>query len=230
MKKQKKEIEIEGKTIEEAIQKGLEKLNLTREQVEIKILSEGSAGLFGLMGSKPAKIKIIERDGSVSKESSSIESFLKTETEKLLKLMNFRNYKLQITKFDDKFKIDINPDSNRDISLLIGRNGKTLSALETVIQTIVNTNIPKLFPNLKENKPKINVDVNHYNERQIEKIMSEVDKIVSIVKRTGKIYKLKPMPARIRRLIHIKLKNDPEIESVSEGETDQRCIVIKLKK
>ena len=58
--------EYSGRSVEEAIEKGLKELNTTRENVEIKILNEGKSGLFGLMGSQPALVKIIPKD---SKES-----------------------------------------------------------------------------------------------------------------------------------------------------------------
>lgn len=54
-----KSIEVEGKNIEDAIKKGLDKLGLARNQVEIKILQEGSRGLFNLKGAESAKIRII---------------------------------------------------------------------------------------------------------------------------------------------------------------------------
>ena len=51
-------IEIEGKTVEVAIEMALKKLNLPRNQVEIEILSEGEKGLFGMPGVRPAKVRV----------------------------------------------------------------------------------------------------------------------------------------------------------------------------
>jgi spoIIIJ-associated protein len=51
-------IEIEGKTVEAAIETALKKLNLPRNKVEIEILSEGEKGLFGMPGGKPAKVRV----------------------------------------------------------------------------------------------------------------------------------------------------------------------------
>jgi spoIIIJ-associated protein len=55
--KEKKSIEVEGKTLEEAIKKALKELNLPRDKVKIEVLSEEEKGLFGMPGAKPAKIK-----------------------------------------------------------------------------------------------------------------------------------------------------------------------------
>ena len=63
------EIEVEGKTIEEAIQEGLRKLGCRRDEVEVKILNEGSTGLFGLMGNKPeARFAFIQENAAFSAE------------------------------------------------------------------------------------------------------------------------------------------------------------------
>ena len=51
-------VEIEGKTVEEAIKKALKELNLPRNQVKIQVLSEEEKGLFGMPGAKPAKVRV----------------------------------------------------------------------------------------------------------------------------------------------------------------------------
>ena len=53
-----KSIEIEGKTVEEAIKKALQQLQLPRNKVKIEVLSEEVKGLFGMPGAKPAKVRV----------------------------------------------------------------------------------------------------------------------------------------------------------------------------
>jgi spoIIIJ-associated protein len=53
-----KSIEIEGKTVEEAIKKALQQLQVPRNKVKIEVLSEEAKGLFGMPGAKPAKIRV----------------------------------------------------------------------------------------------------------------------------------------------------------------------------
>ena len=57
MKKENK-LEIEGKTVEEAVKIGLEKLNVSRDQVKIEILCDEEKGLFGMPGAKMAKVRV----------------------------------------------------------------------------------------------------------------------------------------------------------------------------
>ncbi|MBI4706757.1 MAG: Jag N-terminal domain-containing protein [Candidatus Omnitrophica bacterium] len=53
-----KHIEIEGRTVEEAIKKALKELNLPRERIKVEILTDEQKGLFGMPGAKPAKIRV----------------------------------------------------------------------------------------------------------------------------------------------------------------------------
>ena len=58
MTEERNSIEIEGRTVGEAIKKALQELKVPREKVKIEILSEGLKGLFGMRGAKPAKIRV----------------------------------------------------------------------------------------------------------------------------------------------------------------------------
>jgi spoIIIJ-associated protein len=51
-------VEVEGKTVEDAIKKALEMLSVSREKVTIHVVSEGKQGLFGMKGAKPAKVRV----------------------------------------------------------------------------------------------------------------------------------------------------------------------------
>ena len=53
-----KYVEVEGKTVEEAVEKALKELKLPRNRVKIESLSEGKKGLFGMAGAKPAKVRV----------------------------------------------------------------------------------------------------------------------------------------------------------------------------
>lgn len=56
--REKTTIEVEGKTVQEAIKKALQELKLPRDKVKIKVLSEEEKGLFGMPGAKPAKVRV----------------------------------------------------------------------------------------------------------------------------------------------------------------------------
>jgi spoIIIJ-associated protein len=58
IKKNPTQLEVEGKTVEEAVLKALSILKVNRDQIKIKVLSEEQKGLFGMQGAKPAKIRV----------------------------------------------------------------------------------------------------------------------------------------------------------------------------
>lgn len=234
-------IEIEGKTVQDAIENGLKQLGLKRDEVEIKILSEGAPGLFGLMGSKAAKISMwpkMKAEGgktiasqaqfSVSQKiSDEIRKSLLQHMTEIISLMKISEKRplIKVETSDAGFSIDINFQDSEDGSLLIGKGGRTLSALGTIIQSIINHEFKDKITNSP--LPRISVDINQYRIRQEEKTKDNVARILDTVRKTGKPYRLNPMPAKMRRVVHISLKDNPEFESFSEGEGDMRRVVIK---
>jgi spoIIIJ-associated protein len=56
--KENKAIEVEGNTVEEAIKKALQQLQLPRKKVKVEIISEEAKGLFGMAGAKLAKVRV----------------------------------------------------------------------------------------------------------------------------------------------------------------------------
>ena len=77
-----KSLEVSGKTVQEAVQKGLEKLGLDVDSAEVEVISEPTSGLFGLIGSKQAQVRITEK--------KTAEKFIQEFLEKLLGLMDLR--------------------------------------------------------------------------------------------------------------------------------------------
>lgn len=67
--KKKLSIEVEGKTVEEAIKKALQELKLPREKVKIEVLSEEEKGLFGMAGARPAKVRVSSSEEEIAEKS-----------------------------------------------------------------------------------------------------------------------------------------------------------------
>ena len=67
-----KTIEMTGKTVDEALKNALNELKLTKEEVDIEIIDEGSKGIFNLIGNKPARIKITKKKSAIDE----VEKFL----------------------------------------------------------------------------------------------------------------------------------------------------------
>lgn len=111
--------------------------------------------------------------------------------------------------------LDITGD---DLAVLIGRHGKTLDALQFLISAITVRKIGYRFP--------VIVDVESYKNRQRQKLealaRSSARKAVS----QDRSVKLRPMTPYERRIIHVALRDDPKVETASEGEGSARHVVI----
>ena len=83
--------------------------------------------------------------------------------------------------------------------------------------------------NVEEYRIKVTVDVDGYRKQQENRILLMAKKAAEQVKKSGKVYRFYPMPARERRLIHISLKNNSDVETFSEGDGGFRKVVIKPK-
>ena len=218
------EIEITGKTAEEAIKKGLEKLGCTKEQAQIKVLDEGTTGLFGLMGAKPARVLIISDNAYCKPEAVDVNpKEAREKTEKILsEIISKMGFGLKNIK--SEFNIDsVNAEIEAaDSGFIIGKNGQTLDALEYITQIMANNDL--------NSKIKVNLDCENYRQKQNERLKVLADKAVEYVNRTEKIYRFEPMSAKERKIIHTYLKNNPKIETFSEGSGVMRKVGIKLSK
>lgn len=111
--------------------------------------------------------------------------------------------------------LDITGD---DLAVLIGRHGRTLDALQFLISSITSRIVGHRYP--------IVVDVEGYKGRQRQKIediaLIAADRAVS----QDRSVKLRPMTPYERRIVHITLRNDDRVETVSEGEGRARRVVI----
>ncbi|MDD2523320.1 MAG: RNA-binding cell elongation regulator Jag/EloR [Endomicrobiia bacterium] len=220
------ELEVSGKNIEEAITIGIKKLDCTKDEVEIKILDEGTSGLFGLMGAKPAKILLTlkkENNKNISeKKDVDIDSALacknvESYVREIISMMNISLKTLETSYKDGIIEIEVSTDNG---SLLIGKGGQSLDALEYIVQLMLNTN-PKT-------RVKINLDTENYRLKQQERLKVIAEKAIEYVQRTKKIYRFDPMSAKERKFIHMYLKDIGGFDTFSEGEGTMRKVGVKL--
>ena len=226
------EIEVSGKNIEEAISAGLKQLDCSKEDVEIKILDEGTTGLFGLMGAKPAKVLLTLKSNNqvkeIKKEAVKEEpkreidfnnacSNAKEYASKIISMMGININDIKVFHDDETVNIEVATDSG---SLLIGRGGQSLDSLEYVVQLMLNNN--------PATRAKVNIDTEGYRLKQQEKLKAIVHKAIEYVRRTKKIYRFDPMPARERKYIHMYFKSMEEFDTFSEGSGHSRKVGVKL--
>lgn len=106
---------------------------------------------------------------------------------------------------------------------LIGKNGERLDDLQYLVNRVLKKHFPKA--------PRIRVDCEHYRAIQEDKLNEEVRAAAEGVKATGKPFKMRPLNAYYRRLVHNALVDHPEVESISpEGDDRLKRITIRLKR
>lgn len=108
--------------------------------------------------------------------------------------------------------------SGGNLAVLIGRHGRTLEALQTVITTLLSSRLKFYYP--------IVVDIESYRSRAKKKIEQMALNAASRAKSHGSSVKLAPMNAYDRRLVHLALRGDAEVTTHSEGEDPDRYVVV----
>ncbi|MEE9514195.1 MAG: R3H domain-containing nucleic acid-binding protein, partial [Anaerolineales bacterium] len=111
--------------------------------------------------------------------------------------------------------LDIHGD---DLSILIGRRGETLTALQYITRLIVGKELKRPVAVL--------IDVEGYRARRERQIRRLAQQMASQAIETARTMSLEPMPAYERRIVHIELRENPDVDTVSIGERDQRKVTI----
>ena len=226
-----KSIIAEGKTTNEAIEKGLKELKVSRNFVDIKVLeSEDKRSFFSILAPRVVKVELTIKDTPHEevKERKAIELSEEEQeiAEKNVKefLENFINELPKDTIYEVKkdssgLYIEIN---GTELGFLIGYRGETLFALQNILSAIANKNI--------QNKVRVILDIQGYKAKRVKTLEELAEKVAKTVMRTKKPIKLEPMQAYERKIIHSKLQKNEKIDTTSIGEEPYRRIVISLKK
>ena len=204
-------VEKTGKTVEEAITAGVMELAVERERVKVEILEEPTKkGLFGLFGTKLARVKLYYEDNPGELATEFIFSICQAIDIKA---------DIQVSKTGEHWHINI---SGPELGLLIGRRGDTLDAL----QYLTNLAVAKKL----SERVRIVVDVEGYRLRREETLIRLAKRLSDKVKRTGTRIVLEPMNPHERRIIHTSLQDETRISTFSEGDDPNRRVVIALKR
>lgn len=209
-----KSVEIIARSVEEAVEEGLQKLGATRDEVEITVLEEGNKGLFGILGAKQAKVRIKLKANAKYKSQ-----IAKEYLQELLRLMHV-DADIHAEVIDEQtVRLAVYGDN---LGLLIGRRGQTLDALQYLVSTVAN----------KEGSSwvRIVLDVEGYRSRRENTLKSLAHRLAAKAIDSGRRVALDPMSALERRIIHMELQSNPDVETHSEGREPYRRVIIIPKK
>lgn len=212
-------VEVSGRTVEEAIEAALSELGLSRSEVEIEVLKEGKVGLFGF-GGEEARVRVTPVQKPAI-EPGDIAAMAKDAVEKLLFLMNIPAT-VQLREEDQApFSATLDIDGE-ELGLLIGRRGQTLATLQYMVSLIVSRKL--------KSGVRINIDVAGYKQRRQEELHDLALRIAELVKSTRRAITLEPMPPSERRIVHLALRDDPEVITQSVGDEENRKVIVSLRR
>jgi spoIIIJ-associated protein len=221
--------EFEGKTTEEAIQNAARELNLPVEELNIDVIEPGSAGIFGLVGGRKAKIKVTLKTSSEPEEEEEEEQEPETKKEEpqegdvdfaqrtLEEILALIPLEATVTASRGDGRITLRVQGDRS-GLLIGRKGKTLDALQFLVNKIVSKALDR--------KIDVVIDSENYRRRREDSLTQMALKMGDKAKRINKPVTTNPMNPHDRRLIHLALKDDAQLETRSRGEGLLKRVVI----
>ena len=253
--------EFKGKNIEKALEKASQKFDIPKDQLQYDILSYGSSGIFGLAGTKKARIRVKLSEESTqlvpeadephkeNREFSEVadEPFMAGEdvsggeTSDNQQLYTFPENPLDLGRsvlqriidaITTEAKISVEEDSDRilfnvaggNAGILIGKRGQTLEAIQSLVDKIVNKH------NHNNDRIRIQVDIEGYLATRRDNLERMAVRLAEKSKRIGKPISLGQMNAHDRRIVHLALKSDSDVETKSRGEGYLRKLVIFPKK
>jgi spoIIIJ-associated protein len=210
--------EFKGKTVEAAIEKGLKKMGLEKESVEVSILDEGKAGLFGLMGAEPAKVRL-EAKAGVKTRTEIDWDYALNRAEKLAALLiesidGSATYKVE--KGESAVLVNVQSDES---AILIGKGGDTLKALEYIFNLMMKKD--------PDSRISVNLDVEGYKKEKVDKLIERAKETAKKVKKTGESEELPPMTSKERKKVHKAINGINGVDTESKGKGRERRILVK---
>ena len=195
----------EGKSKEEAINKCLEELKLTQQEIYIKE-SETEQKLFK---AKKYLVSAFKKEDILKY----IKAFLK-ELELGLNI----SINSEVRYFEESINIVLVSDSN---NVLIGKEGRTIDSIQILLRQSLN--------NLTGLNIKVNVDASNYKANKMKNLEYEIRKIAQDVLKNKVEVKLDPMNSYERRIAHSVISEYPKLQTISYGEGLERHVVISYK-
>lgn len=257
MSLEKTTLEIIAPTVEEAVARGLNQLGLSREQVDVEVLDSGSRGVFGL-GSRHARIRLtlltpgeaialteVEEEEEEDEPQILVASAVPVRPASTANLLDDDQFILEtarqvVNELLERMKIQarvtshfVQPEDEKDqrmvmvdvkgddLSILIGRRSETLNALQYIASLIVCKEVGHWVALL--------IDVQGYRERRDRQLRQMARRMAEQAIQSGRRQVLEPMPANERRIIHLELRDHPQVLTESSGEEPNRKVTISLK-
>lgn len=224
-------LEKSAKTVEEAVRLALEELKTEKDKVEIEVLEQPTRGIFGIIGTKLARVRVslkeekapekVQERKSENKEIRIRDLTLEKEKARkfLRDVLESMEIKAEIRLKDANEGIYINIAGPK-MGVIIGRRGQTLDSLQYLVSLVVNRDKER------DSFVKVILDTEDYRKKREETLQRLARRLAERVQKTGKKVELEPMNPYERRIIHSTLQEYEDITTFSEGEEPYRKVII----
>jgi spoIIIJ-associated protein len=190
--------------------------------MEIEILEPGSGGIFGLVGGRKAKIKVTvtkevtkEEPEPMTLEGGDGIEVAREALEKILALIPMEETTVRAEHVDGSIVLSIEGDKS---GLLIGRKGRTLDALQFIVNKIVNKTL--------ESRARVVVDSENYRERRREFLVQMAVSMGEKAKKTQRPVGTNLLNPHDRRIVHLALREDDELSTKGKGDGVLKKVII----
>jgi spoIIIJ-associated protein len=240
MARERESVEISAKTVDEAVERGLSQLGLGRDQVEVQVIHPGRSGVLGI-GAEDARVRITplpvespsemessEDDGDGIDLPSSVATagdVAELATELLQGLLDGMQVRARVEARVGEDLVEEEEGSalildvtGNDLGILIGRRGETLRALQYMLRLMLSKKLERWEP--------VIVDVESYRVRRRRLLRQLAARMAERVSFSRQRVVLEAMPANERRVIHIALRDHPQVTTKSIGEGERRKVTI----
>jgi spoIIIJ-associated protein len=216
--------EMTGETVGEAKWAALRELErrrpgLDKTAVRFQVVSEGERGLLGV-GYEPARV-VASVDGGLELpraaapvDESADAALLRELVERIAREIGVQ-CTLDVAESEEELLVTC---SGYDLGVLIGRHGQTIDSIQYLATAI-------LFRG-RDDRKRVVVDAAGYRARRQSAVDAIAARAAERASATGQRVELDPMTPVERRLVHERLKDDPEVETISEGTEPNRYVVV----
>jgi spoIIIJ-associated protein len=200
-------LEVTAENLDTAVENALSQLKCTRAEADVEVLQVASPGFLGLFGKRQARVRVMLHDrGAIARQF----------TDGLLRLSGLEA-EIEVVASPKQIQLLLSSDAS---SLLIGRHGQMLDAMQGLVGTMTDRQTTDRTP--------IVLDVDGYRARRHEFLTRLADKLSRKVRETGKPATTPPLALGERRILYERFKLEVDLEAISRNhEGDRKVMVLK---
>jgi len=234
------EVEFSGRTVEQAVSTACQQLDIKEEYLNFTVVTEGSTGIFGLVGVKKAVIRVfspekqvdsadtqshnkrnLEEEEAPTVEPENLTGAAMAGREAIEKIAEAITAGTSVITRDDGKRVSYEIKGGR-AGILIGKRGQTLEAIQYLVEKVVNRN--------NKDRVRVSIDVGGYLAKKRQNLENLAVRTANKAKKNGKPATLAQLNAHDRRIIHLALKDDDDVITKSMGNGFLRKLVVLPKK